>query len=131
MDKRKFLKTSGAMLASTLLSKLSITQTTAESRTNWAGNYTYRAKSLDVATTFEDIRHSIRTSSHLKALAARHSFNGIADSPENQISLKHFDQIELDTQAKTVTVGAGVNFPILFDACSVNQMVPSAAVAIP
>jgi xylitol oxidase len=110
MDKREFLKTSGALLASTLLPKLTTAQTTADSRTNWAGNYTFSTKNLDLANTIEDVQHSIRSHSHLKALGARHSFNGIADSTEDQISLKHFDQIELDTKAKTVTVGAGVTY---------------------
>jgi xylitol oxidase len=110
MDKREFLKNSGALLASTLLPKLTTAQTMAESRTNWAGNYTYSTKNLDLANTVEDVKHNIRSHSHLKALGARHSFNGIADSTEDQISLKHFDQIELDTKAKTVTVGAGVTY---------------------
>jgi xylitol oxidase len=110
MDKREFLKTSGALLASTLLSKLTTAQTTAESRTNWAGNYAYTAQNLDVANTVEDVKHCIRSHYHLKALGARHSFNSIADCTEDQISLKHFDQIELDTKAKTVTVGAGVTY---------------------
>jgi xylitol oxidase len=64
MDKREFLKTSGAMLASTLLSKLALGQTTANSRANWAGNYTYSTKSLDQATTVEDVLHSVRSHSH-------------------------------------------------------------------
>jgi xylitol oxidase len=110
MDKREFLKTSGALLASTLFPKLSTAQTTSGNRTNWAGNYTYSTNNLELANTTEDVRHSIRSHTHLKALGARHSFNGIADSREDQLSLKHFDQIELDTKAKTVTVGAGVTY---------------------
>jgi xylitol oxidase len=110
MDKREFLKTSGALLASSLFSKLSTAQTIADKRTNWAGNYMYSTKNLDLANTVEDVRHNVREYSHLKALGARHSFNGIADSTVEQISLKHFDQIELDTKAKTVTVGAGVTY---------------------
>jgi xylitol oxidase len=110
MDKREFLKASGAMLASTLLSKLTSAQTPPDSRTNWAGNYTYSTKNLDMASSVEEVRQNVRGQSHLKALGARHSFNGIADSTEEQISLKHFDQIELDTKAKTVTVGAGVTY---------------------
>jgi alditol oxidase len=98
------------MLASTLLSKLTSAQTAPDSRKNWAGNYTYRAKSLDQANTLEDVLRSVRRHSHLKALGARHSFNGIADSTIDQISLKHFDQIELDAKARTVTVGAGVTY---------------------
>ena len=110
MDKREFLKTSGALFASSLLPKLTATQITAESRTNWAGNYTYSTKNLNLANTVDDVRHSVREQPHLKALAARHSFNGIADSTVEQISLKHFDQIELDPKAKTVTVGAGITY---------------------
>jgi alditol oxidase len=110
VDKREFLKTSGALLASTLFPKLTPAQTTGDTRTNWAGNYTYSTKHLDVAKTVEDVRQNVRSQSHLKALGARHSFNGIADSTVEQISLKPFDQIELDAEAKTVTVGAGVTY---------------------
>src|ERR1700722_16319528 len=110
MDKREFLKASGAMLASTLLSKLTTAQTTPDSRTNWAGNYTYSTRNLDLANSVEDVRQNVRAQAHLKALGARHSFNGIADSTEEQISLKHFEQIEIDAKAKTVTVGAGVTY---------------------
>jgi xylitol oxidase len=110
VDKREFLKTSGALFASTLLPKLSTAQTTGDRRTNWAGNYTYGTNNLDSADTIEDVKRTIHNHSHLKALGARHSFNGIADSSEDQISLKHFDQIELDAKAKTVTVGAGVTY---------------------
>ena len=110
MDKREFLKTSGALVASGLLPKLTTAQTTVDSRANWAGNYTYSTKNLNFANTVEEIRHNVRERSHLKALGARHSFNGIADSTVEQISLKHFDQIELDAKAKTVTVGAGVTY---------------------
>jgi xylitol oxidase len=110
VDKREFLKTSGALLASTLFPKLTPAQATGETRINWAGNYTYSTKNLDVAKTVEDVRQNVRSQSHLKALGARHSFNGIADSTVEQISLKPFDQIELDAEAKTVTVGAGVTY---------------------
>jgi alditol oxidase len=110
VDKREFLKTSGALVASALFSKLAPARASGEARTNWAGNYTYSTKNLDVAKTFEDVQHSVRSTSHLKALGARHSFNGIADSTVEQISLKPFDQIELDATAKTVTVGAGVTY---------------------
>jgi xylitol oxidase len=110
LDKREFLKSSGALLASTLFPGLAAAQTTDESRKNWAGNYTYSTKNLDVANTTEDVRRIVQSHAHLKALGARHSFNDIADSTEDQISLKHFDQIELDSAAKTVTVGAGITY---------------------
>src|ERR1700750_497818 len=110
MDKREFLKTSGALLASGLLPKLAAAQASAGSRTNWAGNYTYSAKELNLANSVEEVRRSVLERPNVKALGARHSFNGIADSSVEQISLKHFDQIELDPKAKTVAVGAGVTY---------------------
>jgi len=113
MDKREFLKASGAVVAGTLLSKMSRGQTGAmdvDRRTNWAGNYTYRAKHLDVPDGVEQVRQAIAGHAEAKALGARHSFNGIADSNEEQISLKHFDQMELDAKNRTVTVGAGVTY---------------------
>ena len=81
-----------------------------EQRTNWAGNYTYRAKHLDVADNVEQVRKAIANHTQAKALGARHSFNSIADSPEEQISLKHFDTMDLDEKGRTVTVGAGVTY---------------------
>ena len=82
----------------------------ASTRTNWAGNYTYCAGHLDAATSVEDIRESLQSHAQLKVLGARHSFNGIADSATAQISLKHMDGIALDVAAGTVTVGAGVTY---------------------
>jgi xylitol oxidase len=50
-------------------------------------------------------------SSKLKALGTRHSFNDIADSPGELISLEHFNQIiTLDREHNTVTVEAGVRY---------------------
>jgi alditol oxidase len=113
MNKREFLKASGVVVAGTLLGKISRGQTGAgdvERRTNWAGNYTYRAKHLDAPGDIEQIRRAVAGHAEVKALGARHSFNGIADSREEQISLKPFDQMELDAKSRTVTVGAGVTY---------------------
>jgi xylitol oxidase len=109
MDKREFLKTSGAFLAGTMLSPLaSAEQTTA--RTNWSGNYTYSTDRLHQPQTIEQVQQVVKSCSKLRALGARHSFNGIADSTENQISLAHLDQMVLNREANTVTVGAGVTY---------------------
>ena len=109
MDKRDFLKTSGTLLAGSVIGRLTHAQA-ATPRTNWAGNYTYSTDRLDLPTDVAGVKQAIASTSHLKALGARHSFNGIADSKEEQVSLKHFDEITLDPAAKTVTVGAGVTY---------------------
>jgi xylitol oxidase len=120
MDKRQFLKTSGAFLTSTLLSSLAssdqasgeqlLSEPPAPHRTNWAGNYQYRTDHLHSPKTVEEVQQVVKSCRKLRALGARHSFNGIADSVENQISLKQLDAIVLDKNARTVTVGAGVTY---------------------
>jgi alditol oxidase len=107
MDKREFLKTSGVFLVGSMLSPLAPGE---EPRTNWSGNYTYQAKKLYQPQTVDEVRQVVKQCSKLRALGSRHSFNGIADSTENQISLAALKQIELDRQAHTVTVGGGVTY---------------------
>src|SRR5277367_1158947 len=111
MNKREFLKASGAVVAGAMVTRISRGQTGAssvEKRTNWAGNYTYQAQHLDVPANVDEVKKEILGHVRVKALGARHSFNSIADSKEEQISLKKFDGMELDEKKGTVTVGAGV-----------------------
>ncbi|HZD49835.1 MAG TPA: D-arabinono-1,4-lactone oxidase [Silvibacterium sp.] len=110
MDKREFLKTSGVILTGSLLQRYVSAEEQAQHRTNWAGNYEYHAKNLLSPKTTEEVQTAVKGCATLKALGARHSFNGIADNPENQISLKQLDSMTLDEQARTVTVGAGVTY---------------------
>jgi alditol oxidase len=114
MDKREFLKTSGAFLAGTMLSPLAPGEQPGTPRTNWSGNYTYSTDHLYQPGTIEQVRQVVKSCSKLRALGARHSFNGIADSTENQISLVHLNEMVLnrgvDGEASTVTVGGGVTY---------------------
>ncbi|QMV18664.1 FAD-binding protein [Granulicella sp. 5B5] len=110
MNKREFLKTTGAFLASSLVGDLAFAQGSAEPRTNWAGNYTFHAKELLEPKTVEEVQHAVMSHAKLRALGSRHSFNGIADSYDAQISVKALDTMTVDKAAKTVTVGAGVTY---------------------
>ena len=115
MDKRQFLKTSGSLVTGTLLSRyVSAEQQSSTTRTNWAGNYTFHTDNLHQPNTVEEVQQIVKTSPKLRALGARHSFNGIADSTENQISLKQLNQMDLDTKSRTVTVGAGAGSQPLY-----------------
>ena len=79
--------------------------------TNWAGNHVYRAARIHAPETVKQIQELVIRSDKLKALGTRHSFNDIADSPGDLISLEHFDKIlELDRERRTVTVEAGVRY---------------------
>ena len=82
-----------------------------ENTSNWAGNYTYQAANFHRPETVEQIQDLVAHSSKLKALGTRHSFNDIADSAGDLISLEHFNQmIALDREHGSVTVGAGVRY---------------------
>jgi alditol oxidase len=113
MNKREFLKASGAVVAGAMVARISRGQTGAsgvEKRTNWAGNYAYQAEHLDAPASGDEVKKEILGHARVKALGARHSFNSIADTKEEQISLKKFDGMELDEKSRTVTVGAGVTY---------------------
>ncbi len=110
MDKRDFLKTSGALVAGTILSRFSAGQQQPAPRENWAGNITYSTDHVHAPATVDQVREVVKSCSKLRALGTRHSFNTIADSTQNQVSLAHFDQIDVDDKAHTVTVGAGIKY---------------------
>jgi xylitol oxidase len=121
MNKREFLKTSGAFVAAGMLPRFAsaevmgggVAQTAGVPRTNWAGNFTYHTDNLLQPKTVADVRQAVLACKQVRALGSRHSFNGIADSTQNQISLKGLDAMTLDEQAHTVTVGAGVTYGAL------------------
>ena len=82
-----------------------------EIQTNWAGNYTYTAAEWHFPKSVAEVQEVVRSCSKLRAVGSRHSFNGIADSPQNMISLTHCDQIlELDRERRTVTVEGGIRY---------------------
>ena len=110
MDKRTFLKTSSALVAGSMISPMVSCQQK-EIRTNWAGNYAYKATHLHQPNTVEQIQEIIKSNNSLKALGTCHSFNSIADSRSNQVSLQQFDpEISLDEEFQTVTVGGGLRY---------------------
>src|SRR5271165_1376345 len=110
MDKREFLKTSCAVIGGSIFSRLAARERQEGVRTNWAGNYTYSTNNLHLPKTVEEVQKVVKSCDKLKALGARHSFNGIADSTENQISLKQLEQMTVDKKAQRVTVEAGVTY---------------------
>jgi alditol oxidase len=82
-----------------------------ENPSNWARNYTYRAARFHQPETIEQIQELVIHSEKMKALGTRHSFNDIADSPGDLISLEHFNQIvALNHEHRTVTLEAGIRY---------------------
>jgi alditol oxidase len=110
MNKREFLKTSGAIVAGSMIAPFSQSQQQPAPRENWAGNITYHTERVFTPGSVEEVRDVVKKCQKLRALGSRHSFNTIADSDANQISMQHLDQIQIDEKAHTVTVGAGIKY---------------------
>ncbi|MGA2809718.1 MAG: FAD-binding protein, partial [Terracidiphilus sp.] len=110
MDKREFLKTSGALVAGSVLSRVVAGQEHTGPRENWAGNLTYSTDRLYTPGSIDEVRKVVKSCTKLRALGTRHSFSTIADSTQNQISLQRLDRIEIDKPGKTVMVGPGVTY---------------------
>jgi alditol oxidase len=110
MEKREFLKTSGAFVAGSMFSRVTGAQSAAAPRTNWAGNLTFSTDRLDTPGSMDAVRATVKSAGKLRALGARHSFNAIADSTHEQISVEHLDEMALDEKARTVTIGGGVKY---------------------
>ena len=115
MNKREFLKGSGVLMGSGLISRMGVAaelalEPKAEPRTNWSGNYTYSTDQVDMPGTLEAVQQLMGGSERLKALGSRHSFDGIADTTGAQVQLGRMKEMTIDRAAKTVTVGAGVRY---------------------
>jgi len=78
---------------------------------NWAGNYTYNAIRLHRPTTVVQVQEIVSQCNKIRVLGSRHSFNGIADSHEDLISLEHLDQVvDIDREHHTVTIEGGIKY---------------------
>jgi alditol oxidase len=117
MDKRKFLKSSGAIVAGSIASRFASGQPGSQPHAkqpapheNWAGNIHYSTDHVLAPANLEEVQDAVKKCSKLRAIGSRHSFNRIADSNQNQVSLDRLNQIDIDEKARTVTVGAGVRY---------------------
>ncbi len=79
--------------------------------TNWAGSYDYQADQLHYPETLEQVQELVRHSRKVKALGTRHSFNAIADTKHDHISLNQMNKIvTLNREQQTVTVEGGIRY---------------------
>jgi xylitol oxidase len=80
-------------------------------RTNWAGNYRYRAHAVESAASVEEVVRQFTRADRMHALGTRHAFNNVADAEGGrQISVNSMKEMHLDPSAGTVAVGAGVTY---------------------
>ena len=84
-----------------------------EPGTNWAGTYTYRARTLHRPTTVEQVQEIVAGAASVRVLGSRHSFTGIADADE-LISLAGLTTpVTVDHSASTVSLGGAVPYGAL------------------
>ena len=78
---------------------------------NWAGNVVYGAAKFHDPSTVARIQSIVAASTKARGLGSRHSFNAIADTTGDLISLSSLERVaELDTQARTITVDGGIKY---------------------
>lgn len=113
MNKRIFLKTSSVLAGGTVLSRFVACKPDVpkEHLKNWSGNLEYSTDNVHYPKTVEQVQEVVKKCDKLKALGSRHSFNKIADSAENQVSLKEMNKVvSLDKASNTVTVEGGMRY---------------------
>jgi xylitol oxidase len=80
-------------------------------RTNWAGNITFQAAHVHRPDSLDELRRIVAGSTRLRALGTAHSFNPIADSSGDQVSVVNLPSVlRVDRERSTVTVGGGVRY---------------------
>ena len=112
MNKRTFLKASSVVLGGALISRFVACRPDNKAHLkNWAGNLEYSTDRVYYPKTVEEVQEVVKKCSKLRALGSRHSFNKIADSTENLVSLKELNKVvSLNKASNTVTVEGGMRY---------------------
>ncbi|MCX4679379.1 FAD-binding protein [Streptomyces sp. NBC_01433] len=79
--------------------------------TNWAGNVTFGARRLRTPRSLAELQETVASASAVRALGTRHSFNTVADTRGDLVSVAGLPRfLEIDEEARSVTVSAGLRF---------------------
>lgn len=78
--------------------------------TNWAGNLIYRATRVHRPSSLDELRAIVARAPKIHALGSRHSFNGVAAAAELVTVEGLGQEIEIDPDARTATVNAGMRY---------------------
>src|SRR5260370_31892287 len=80
-------------------------------RTNWAGNVTFGAERFHRPASVPGLQPLVARSRRVRALGTGHSFNRLADTPGDLVSVEGLPRlIELDTPNAAVTISAGLRY---------------------
>ncbi|MQY22021.1 FAD-binding protein [Nocardia macrotermitis] len=79
--------------------------------TNWAGNITFGAREVHRPGAVDEVRALVAGAGRVRALGSGHSFNRIADTDGELISLAGLPpRVEIDAAASRVTVAGGLRY---------------------
>lgn len=79
-------------------------------RTNWAGNYTYAAKTLHRPRSVEEAQEIVARADRIRVLGSGHSFTSIADAQE-LLSLDRLpEECAIDRETNTVRVSSNIRY---------------------
>jgi xylitol oxidase len=76
---------------------------------NWARNVTYQAGRIHHPTSVADLQSLVAATPRIRALGTRHSFNLVADTSEDLVSVAGLPQV-VEVGEQTVKVSAGLRY---------------------
>jgi xylitol oxidase len=76
---------------------------------NWARSITFSARRFHRPTSIDELQEIVAAAEHVRALGAAHSFNAIADTPGDLVSLAEIPPgFAIDEGASTISFSGGV-----------------------
>jgi len=82
----------------------------AVARTNWSGNYTYRARAIHAPSTLEQLQEIVSRLPRVRVLGSGHSFTDIADC-EELVTLDRLERrVVVDREAMTVSFSGAMRY---------------------
>lgn len=81
---------------------------------NWGGEYAYTARRVLAPRTVDEVSEAVQGSRRVHALGSRHSFNDVADTEGELITLTNLPvTVEIDAPKRLVWVSAGLTYGAL------------------
>src|ERR1700716_17333 len=78
---------------------------------NWANNVAYRAARYHEPTSVDELCAVVAAATKVRAIGSRPSFNTIADTDGDHVSLSAMPRVaDIDQQRHTVTVDGGIRY---------------------
>lgn len=114
MKRKRFIQLGSTLAATSFLTPLSsmaLTPEPQERLKNWAGNLTYGTGNVRYPKSMTEIQQTLKFEQKLRILGTRHCFNTIADSKDNLVCSRDFNQVvSIDAKGHTVTVEGGIKY---------------------